>query len=160
MQEIKIENLIHVFDSIEELIPSYKSLLQKAKMNTSNAYAPYSKFNVGAAILLENDTIVLGTNQENASSPVGICAERVAIAYTSSQYPGVIIKAIAISVKTLTIVDAPVSPCGICRQTLLEYELKQKSNIEIILQGETGKIYIIPSAKSLLPLYFSRTDLK
>lgn len=145
----------------EELPQEYAKLLDAAHEATSHAYAPYSKFNVGAAVLLKDDSIVIGSNQENASYPVGVCAERVAITSASAQHPNVPVKAVAISVKGKNIVvNTPVSPCGICRQTILEYELKQKQDIELILQGETGDVYWVPSAKTLLPLYFSGTDLK
>jgi cytidine deaminase len=144
----------------EELPEEYEKLLKSAHVATARAYAPYSKFKVGAAVLLENGSVVLGANQENASYPVGTCAERVALSSASSQHPRIVMRAIAISVKALNTIDVPVSPCGMCRQTLLEYEVMQDKDIELILQGETGDVYWIPSAKTLLPLYFSGTDLK
>jgi cytidine deaminase len=115
---------------------------------------------VGAAVLLENGRVVIGSNQENASYPAGSCAERVAIMSASAQYPNVKVKALAIAVKAETLTTTPVAPCGICRQTILEYEMAYRQNIQLILQGETGEIYRIDSAKTLLPLYFSQDDLK
>ena len=145
----------------EELPEEYEKLLKTAHVVTSRAYAPYSKFKVGAAVLLDDGSVVIGANQENASYPVGVCAERVAITSASSQHPRVPIRAVAISVKgKSSVVDTPVSPCGICRQTILEYELTQERDIELILQGETGDVYWVPSAKTLLPLYFSGIDLQ
>ncbi|HZF99909.1 MAG TPA: cytidine deaminase [Chitinophagales bacterium] len=144
-----------------ELPEVYQKLLAKARQVVEHAYAPYSQFHVGAAVLLEDGTVVIGANQENASYPVGVCAERVAITSASAQHPRVPVKAVAISVKGKNIVvNTPVSPCGICRQTILEYELTQKKDIELILQGEIGDVYWVPSAKTLLPLYFSGVDLK
>lgn len=144
----------------EELPEEYQKLLKSAHVAKARAYAPYSKFKVGAAVLLENGSVVIGANQENASYPVGVCAERVALTSASSQHPQIIMKALAISVKGTHVIDVPVGPCGMCRQTLLEYEVKQDKDIEVILQGEKGEVYWIPCAKMLLPLYFSGVDLK
>ena len=144
----------------EELPEDYEKLLKSAHVATSRAYAPYSKFKVGAAVLLDNGVVVMGANQENASYPVGICAERVALSSASSQHPRIIMKAIAISVKGADVVNTPVAPCGMCRQTLLEYEVMQEKDIELIIQGEKGDVFWIPSAKTLLPLYFSGVNLK
>jgi cytidine deaminase len=143
----------------EELPEEYQNLLKSAHVATSRAYVPYSKFRVGAAVLLDNGSVVIGANQENASYPVGICAERVALTSAASQHPRIIMKALAVSVKGINPVNTPVSPCGICRQTLLEYEIAQEKDIELILQGEKGEVFWIPSAKTLLPLYFSGVDL-
>jgi len=143
-----------------ELPAKFQLLLSKAKQAIDHAYAPYSRFKVGAAVLLANDEIITGSNQENASSPVGICAERVALAAASSRYPYVAIIALAVTAKTNEHpVLEPVSPCGICRQSILEYEQRFKNDIEIILQGEAGKIFLISSVKHLLPLHFSRDNL-
>ena len=142
--------------SSDELPQELAELLVQAKIAIATAYAPYSNFRVGAAALLENGTIVTGSNQENASFPAGICAERVTLSAASSMHPNVPILAIAVSTKANHgILPEPVAPCGICRQTLLEYEQRFHRNIEIILQGEAGKILWIPSVKELLPLYFS-----
>ncbi|SFE05413.1 cytidine deaminase [Chitinophaga sp. CF118] len=143
------------------LSPEDLQLLQEARTVTAQAYAPYSKFNVGAAILLENGALVRGTNQENASFPAGICAERVALSASSSLHPGVAVNTIAVSYHNLNgSSDAPISPCGICRQTLSEYENRQQQPIRLILSGQTGKVFIIQTARHLLPMVFSAEDMK
>ncbi len=161
MKEITHNFSFKEFESVNELPVAYQELLLKAKSATENAYAPYSKFRVGAAALLENGSCVTGSNQENASSPVGICAERVTLSAVSSTHPNVAVLAIAITARANNYtLHEPVAPCGICRQTILEYEQRFNRDIEIILQGEEGKIFLITSAKNLLPLYFGRDDLK
>jgi cytidine deaminase len=147
--------------SADELPTELAELLMQAKIAIATAYAPYSNFKVGAAVLLENGTIVSGSNQENASFPAGICAERVTLSAASAAHPNLPVTAIAISAKpTGKPLSEPVAPCGICRQTLLEYEQRYHHNIEIILQSGEGKIFRIDSAKDLLPLYFSSKALK
>ena len=149
------------YESDDELMRDEKALLQTAKQTTANAYAPYSGFLVGAAALLVNGEIVTGTNQENASYPVGICAERVLLSAASSLFPGVGIKTIAISYNnTHGESNRPVSPCGICRQTLVEFENRTHQPIRLILSGLRGKVQLIESASLLLPLSFTDDDLK
>ncbi len=134
--------------------------MQHAKKAISRAYAPYSGFQVGAAILLANGKIVTGNNQENAAYPSGMCAERVAIWSASSRYPNIVIKKIAITVKSSTKqVDQPVAPCGACRQTLLEYEINQKEPIEVFFMGEIGKVIKANSLQDLLPFSFDQSFL-
>jgi cytidine deaminase len=153
--------VFEVYNSTDELDYEDALLLQKAREITNNAYAPYSHFFVGAVAKLKNEAFVNGTNQENASFPVGICAERVLLSSVSSQYPGTAIEAIAISYYNQNgVSEKPVSPCGICRQTLLEYEERQQQPIRLILAGMQGKVYIIPKASLLLPLSFCNEDLK
>ena len=124
------------------------------------AYAPYSNFSVGAAILLDNDAVVIGNNQENAAYPSGMCAERVAIYSTGARYPNATIVQIAISASSSKkVVDKPVGPCGSCRQAIAEYEFKQKSPIQLIFMGEKGKIMKAESLKDLLPLSFDGSFL-
>ncbi|MFO8068251.1 MAG: cytidine deaminase [Bacteroidales bacterium] len=148
-------------DNIEELSEKERELVETAKQMTFNSYAPYSEFYVGSAVLLENDKIVKGSNQENAAYPSGICAERVAVFSASSQYPDVVIKTIAVAARNpRQAMDYPISPCGSCRQVLLEFELKQKQPIRILLTGESGKIFIIEKAADLSPISFSADDLK
>ncbi|MFN8288278.1 MAG: cytidine deaminase [Chitinophagales bacterium] len=160
MTEKEIKFSLRVYDAPAELNAEDKALMQQAIDALQNAYAPYSKFRVGAAVLLQNGKVVTGTNQENASYPVGICAEGTALSTASSLYPNVAIKKIAITVKSEThVVDHPVAPCGICRQRILEYENRYNSPIEIIIMGEQGKIYSINTVKDILPLYFSKSDL-
>ena len=160
MKEIKISARFKVYDTGSELSDEDRHLHDKALEARDKAYAPYSHFQVGAALLLENGVIIQGNNQENAAYPSGMCAERVAIWNASSQFPDVKIKKIFITAKSTThVVDAPVSPCGACRQTIAEYEYKQDQNIEIIFTGETGKIVKSNSLKDLLPLSFDKSFL-
>jgi len=150
-----------VYNSIDELNPADALLLKQAKAVTKNAYAPYSHFYVGAVAALANGAFINGTNQENASYPVGICAERVLLSSASSQYPDVAIETIAISYDNKNgESNKPVSPCGICRQTLAEYEERQQQPIRLILSGLEGKVFVIPKATLLLPLSFGGNDLK
>ncbi len=150
-----------VYDSVEELSVEDAWLLQEARKVTSQAYAPYSQFKVGAIARLTNGESVTGTNQENASYPVGLCAERVLLSAASSIYPNVPIETMAISYhNTQGESNRPVTPCGICRQTLAEYQLRLNHPIRLILSGLEGKIYIIPQSNMLLPLSFNSSDLQ
>ncbi|MBC7861760.1 MAG: cytidine deaminase, partial [Bacteroidia bacterium] len=125
------------------------------------AYAPYSKFYVGAALLLENGEVVTGSNQENAAYPSGLCAERVAIYYAGARFPGVTIKTLVISCKATGIkLNQPVSPCGACRQAIAEYETRQKEKIRIIMSGEVGPLLASEGIENLLPLMFKGEFLK
>ena len=160
MREVKLSVSYSELDSVSELPESLQQLLQAAGEAVEDSYAPYSKFRVGAAALLENGMIVKGSNQENASSPVGICAERVTLSAVSALHPNVAVIAIAITAKAKDhLLDGPVAPCGLCRQTLLEYEERFKKPIELILQGETGIIFRFTSAGDLLPHSFGKDDL-
>ncbi|MDT0648972.1 cytidine deaminase [Autumnicola edwardsiae] len=160
MKSLKITSHLEVYDSLDELPREVSVLMQEAFEARDNAYAPYSEFNVGAAILLENDEVVTGSNQENASYPSGLCAERTAFFYAGSKYPGVKMKKVAISAKSLKhIVAAPISPCGACRQVMAEYEVNQDAAIELYFMGETGKILKAKSVRDLLPLIFDRNSL-
>jgi len=132
-------------------------LLKVALETAQNAYAPYSHFKVGAAILLKNGHIISGNNQENAVYPSGMCAERVALFYAASQFPDTPIAKIAITaIGSEKEVVQPVPPCGNCRQALLEYEIKFNEPIEVIMSGEKGEVYIIKSVAELLPLSFTK----
>ena len=134
--------------------------MQQAIEIRKSAYAPYSKFRVGAAILLDNGKIVLGSNQENAAYPSGLCAERVAIFYAGANYPNVGFKKLFISASPEgQILDKPIPPCGSCRQSIAEYEIKQEMPIEIYFMGGTGEIYKSDSLKNLLPLLFDKNYL-
>ena len=149
------------YDSIDELNMEDAFLLTEARRVTQFAYAPYSKFLVGAFAKLENGETVSGTNQENASYPAGICAERTLMSTASSLFPGVGIETIAISYHNLNgSSDKPVSPCGICRQSFVEFQDRTKKKIRIILSGMEGKVQIIENAKDLLPLVFGADDIK
>ena len=144
-------------DSIPEEIAN---LVAKAKEATNTSYAPYSNFYVGAAALLDNGTVVIGSNFENASYPLCLCAERVALASIHSQYPDAVVQMMAVTARNpKAALLEPVAPCGACRQVLLEYEQKQKSEIQIIMFGEEGKIAICESAASLLPMAFDHSFL-
>lgn len=148
-------------ESPEELSAEDKELVELAKEMTHHSYAPYSEFYVGSAVLLSNGKIIKGSNQENAAYPSGICAERVAVFSASAQYPDVEMTTIAVAARNpRQAMDYPISPCGSCRQVLLEFELKQKKPIRILLTSETGKIYIIEKAIDLTPISFSADDLK
>lgn len=160
MKKINFSQTATLYENTSELNSEDQILMQSAKEAVKNAYAPYSKFNVGCAILLKNGKIVTGSNQENAAYPSGMCAERVAIWKTGSEYPNQLIKKIAITVKSeKNIVNKPVGPCGACRQTLSEYEVNQKEPIAVLFMGETGTIIKTESILSLLPFSFDSTFL-
>lgn len=160
MKKIEIASKATLFENLEELFSEDRMLMNKAIQARKNAYAPYSKFSVGAAILLENKEIICGNNQENAAYPSGMCAERVAVWKAGSEYPNVKIIKIAITASSsITKVDKPVGPCGACRQSLSEYEIKQKQHFEILFMGETGQIIKTTSLQSLLPFSFDSSYL-
>lgn len=148
------------YDSINELPEADAALLRIARETTQDAYAPYSRFRVGAAARMKNGAVVRGTNQENASYPAGICAERVLLSAAAALYPGVPVMEIAISFQSDIIEsNRPVAPCGICRQSLVETEHRFKQPIRLILGGQTGPVWIIPQSNVLLPMGFSGEDL-
>ena len=160
MKPLTITSRLEVYDSIDEVPQDIQELMDKAVDVRDTAYAPYSRFKVGAAIYLENDEIVVGSNQENASYPSGLCAERTAVYYAGAKFPETKILKIAISAKSLRHkVISPVPPCGACRQALVEYEVKQEEPIELYFMGETGKVVKADSVKDLLPLVFDSTCL-
>lgn len=160
MKQIHLSTSITLFDSVNELPLDVQKLMNEAVKIRGDAYAPYSQFHVGTAFLLENGEIVTGNNQENAAYPSGMCAERVAVWKAGSEYPDVKILKIAITASSENnVVNEPVAPCGACRQTLSEYELKQDSKIEIYFMGETGKIVKTDSLHDLLPLAFDKSFL-
>lgn len=150
-----------VYDSVADLNEQDAWLVNEAREVTAAAYAPYSNFNVGAVAKLVNGEIVAGTNQENASYPVSICAERILLGSVASLHPNVPIDTIAISYdNTRGESNHPISPCGMCRQALVEYEERVKQPIRLILSGLDGKVFIIEKANALLPLSFGSVDLK
>ena len=160
MKEVIIESKLHIYENLEQLPEDIQMLMEKAFEARENAYAPYSKFHVGAAILLENGEIVTGNNQENASYPSGLCAERTAIYYAGSQFPDVKIIRIAISAGSKNKISIePIPPCGACRQAIAEYEIKQKFPIEIFFMGEKGNVIKSHSLANLLPLVFDKSVL-
>ncbi|MFC4232948.1 cytidine deaminase [Parasediminibacterium paludis] len=150
-----------VYGSINDLTPADAALLLQAKEVTKDAYAPYSQFHVGAAAKLANGEVVRGTNQENASYPVGICSERTLLSVAATLYPNMPIDTIAITYDNKNgSSNTPASPCGICRQSLAEFETRVKQPMRLILSGLEGKVFIIPKASLLLPLGFGSDDLK
>ncbi|MRI01708.1 cytidine deaminase [Kriegella sp. EG-1] len=160
MQKRKLEFNYTMFDSLEELSSKQQHLMQCAISARENAYAPYSKFKVGAAVILSNGEIVIGSNQENASYPAGVCAERVAMLYASAKFPDIKIEAIAITATSINHkVDSPVTSCGICRQSMAEYEQKQKFPIEILMMGEIGQVIQCDSVLDLIPFAFDSSFL-
>jgi cytidine deaminase len=152
-----------VYDDINDLEKADADLLLEARKVTQKAYAPYSNFLVGAAAIFTNGEMVFGTNQENASYPVGICAERVLLASASMLQTDEPIKSMAISYNNISgkgESDRPVSPCGMCRQSLAEYEERTGKPMKLILSGMEGKVIIINSASQLLPLSFGSGSMK
>lgn len=160
MKEIKIETTLKLFESVDELPAEVYNLMQSAVEARKRAYAPYSNFNVGAAILLDNGEVITGNNQENASYPSGLCAERTAVYYAGAQFPNAKILKIAICAGSKThITQTPIPPCGACRQAISEYEIKQNTPIEIYFMGETGQVAQSHSLKNLLPFMFDKSVL-
>lgn len=158
-QEYKFN--FEVYQSANELPPADIALLQAAREGTSLAYAPYSNFFVSTAARLVNGETIMGTNQENASYPVSICSERVLLSVASSLFPGIAIDTMAITYKNNNgKSDHPVSPCGMCRQALVEYEARTKKAIRLILSGMEGEIIIVERAGMLLPFSFGGKDLE
>ena len=160
MKEIQIETKLSVFESFEELSQSEKEFMNQAVEIRKKAYAPYSKFQVGAAIVLDNGVVLQGSNQENAAYPSGLCAERVVIFYAGANYPNNKIMKLFISA-TPSDRDSenPIPPCGSCRQSIAEYEIKQDLPIEIYFMGAKGAIYKSDSLKNLLPFMFDKSNL-
>lgn len=161
MKKKELNILFEQYDSVNELKAEDSNLLKAAGEAANSAYAPYSGFRVGAAVLLENGIVVKGSNQENAAYPSGLCAERVALFSAASQYPGVKIKSIAVTafLKNKT-TPQPASPCGDCRQVMAEYEHRYASDFRFIMIASENKILISPNVKSLLPFMFSSDSLK
>ena len=150
-----------VYPSADELQEQDLLLVNKARAVTSTAYAPYSNFNVGAVARLVNGEMVSGTNQENAAYPVGICAERALLASAATLFPNIAIDSMAISYHNINgVSNHPISPCGMCRQSLVEYEERVKKPIRLILSGMDGKVIVVEKANDLLPLSFGSIDLK
>ncbi len=158
MKEIRLETKIRIYP-LAELPEEELPLVEAAIKATGQSYAPYSKFHVGAAVLLEDGTIVTGSNQENAAYPSGLCAERVALFHAGHQYPDIPVVALAIAVVTNGRRLESISPCGACRQVLLEMEQRYAKPIQVLLCG-TKEVVITENAESLLPFCFGAKDLK
>lgn len=139
---------------LDELTPTEQALVQKAIDATYNSYARYSNFHVGAACLLENGEVVIGANQENAAFPSGLCAERTAIFAAQANHPDQPITTLAIAARNVNgLLKSPISPCGACRQVVLEIEDRYQRPVRILLYGTDG-IYVFESIKDLLPFSF------
>uniref|UniRef100_A0AB33JL84 Cytidine deaminase n=1 Tax=Prevotella sp. GTC17262 TaxID=3236797 RepID=A0AB33JL84_9BACT len=153
MENRKIE-ISYTYCQKEELDGVRQKLIDTAIAATENAYADYSHFYVGAALLLENGDVVIGANQENAAFPSGLCAERTAIFAAQAQQPTQAVKAIAIAARNdKGMLESPITPCGACRQVMLEIEERYHSNMKVYLYGTSG-VYIVDSVKDLLPFAF------
>ncbi len=160
MKEIQIETKLSVFESFDELSISEKEYMNQAIEIRKNAYAPYSKFLVGAAIVLDNGVVLQGSNQENAAYPSGLCAERVTIFYAGANYPNnKIVKLFISATPSDRDSENPIPPCGSCRQAIAEYEIKQDLPIEIYFMGAKGAVYKSDSLKNLLPFMFDKSNL-
>ena len=159
MKQISINTIISVL-SKEELSSVETNLMEQSFEARSKAYAPYSKFTVGVALLLDNGIVVQGSNQENAAYPSGLCAERVAIFYAGAQYPEAKMLKMFITASPIDrdLVE-PIPPCGSCRQSIAEYELKQNTSIELFFMGAKGVIYKSDSLQNILPLVFDKNNL-
>lgn len=151
--------VVHEFASLSELPESDQRIVLAAREASKRAYAPYSGFNVGAAVLLENNEIITGNNQENAASPTGLCAERVALFYANATYPDSAVISVAVTAgKPDGLVYEPVKPCGSCRQALIETEIRYKKSVRIILDGKQ-KIQVFDGVDNLLPFAFKPESL-
>lgn len=160
MKELKVETKLVVFDSIEELNKKEQEWMQKAIHARKKAYAPYSNFQVGAALVLDNEVVLEGSNQENAAYPSGLCAERVVVFYAGANYPTNKVHKIFISASSIEKESTtPIPPCGACRQSIAEYEIKQDAAIEIYFMGAKGAVYKSNSLKNLLPFLFDKANL-
>lgn len=149
------------FDSVQELDDTSRKLLEEASAAMHGAYAPYSHFHVGASVLLDNGSIYTGNNQENVAYPSGLCAERVALFHAMSKNPDAIVRAVAITAQAEDFeLSRIITPCGACRQAMLEYEVNSASPIKVILGSVNGPVIVVESVLSLLPLSFCETKLK
>jgi cytidine deaminase len=161
VQKQTVQFSYQVFASIDALTVSDQALFAKAQEALELAHAPYSKFNVGAAAILQNGEIIKGSNQENASYPIGICAERVLLSTASTLQSKVPIVTMAITYHNEQGGNnIPIAPCGMCRQAIAEYESIVNQSIRLILGGATGELYVIEKAADLLPFGFSGVHLK
>ncbi|MFB1021776.1 MAG: cytidine deaminase [Vicingaceae bacterium] len=148
------------YGNISELSDADQLLLSKAIELSNDAYAPYSEFHVGAAVLLKSGEVVAGSNQENAAYPSGLCAERVAMFAASANFRDVDMETIAIYAASETTAQKQISPCGSCRQVMVEYEVKQANNVRVLLMNSSKEVWEFNSCKDLLPLAFDFTALK
>ena len=160
MKEIQLEYRVRSYQSTDELPEISRGLIFMAREAATRAYAPYSGYQVGAALLLENGEFITGNNQENAAYPSGLCAERTALFYASSKYPGVAICAIAVTALSNGLLpEAFAKPCGGCRQVMAEYEDLHGKPMQIILDGRAA-IMVMEGVDTLLPFRFKKEELK
>jgi len=161
MKKTSIHIPVEIFPDVNSLVPEDAELLEAARQATEHAYAPYSRFRVGAAVRLGNGKIISGSNQENASFPAGICAERVTLSAASAVFPDVEVTSMALTyINESGSGNKPIGPCGICRQTLAEYEQRFGRSIRLILGGISGEIFVLSRATDLLPFAFGSEELK
>ena len=159
MREINLTTKIAVY-LLEECSEVEKKLIEAAKSATTKAYAPYSQFRVGAAVLLENGEVIAGNNQENAAYPSGLCAERTTLFFANATFPDQKVEAIAIAAwHNGEFTHDVITPCGACRQVLLEAENRFHSSVKVLMYSEEG-IFVVQAIKDLLPLSFGDTMLK
>ena len=144
----------------EELTPQEADLLEQAKQASLRSYSPYSHFSVGAAALLDDDTVITGSNQENSAYPSGLCAERTAVFYANSRYPERTVRLLCVVARNTDgrYTERPIPPCGACRQVLSETEDRQRQPMRIMLYGTSGIVFL-NTVKDLLPLHFDTTFL-
>lgn len=160
MKKVELSTEVFVYEDLNELQDIEIKLLEKAEAAHAKAYAPYSEFLVGSAVLLDNGEILNGANQENAAYPTCICAERTVLSAAATMYPNVKPIMLAVVVKNLNKEHSqPAAPCGECRQYIFEVENRYQSEISIIMKAQSNKIYKIESASQLLPLAFTKNDL-
>ena len=158
MKQYEIRTHVNVLEA-EEMSAEVLELIEAAKEATKTSYSPYSHFQVGAALRLQDGEIIMGSNQENAAYPVGCCAERTALFWCGANRSGATISAIAIAAQTEGhFTPTPIAPCGMCRQALLEVEHLQGSHIRVLLYGERGT-HCIESVEELMPLAFNADSL-
>jgi len=151
---------IEEFESLNELPPHDRELMLRAQEATATAYAPYSDFLVGTALLLGNGQVLIGNNQENAAYPSGLCAERTALFAKGAQFPALDVEAMAVTARKRGATDyLPVTSCGACRQVMAEFEARQHRPIRVIFPAHDGRFYICRSVADLLPLQFNRHSL-
>lgn len=161
--EKKIESYqfeYYTSNKIEDFSELEQNLITETIEKAKNAYAPYSKFNVSAGVLLNNDAILTATNVENASYPIGVCAERNVMAFVMSNFPNEEISTVAVyAEKEIEKLKTPITPCGMCRQALLEAENKQNKSIKIIMIGNNNNFLIVEKCVHLLPFAFDGSEL-
>lgn len=155
-KEISYSSTITVYNSVSELPSEYIELVDVAKKTLTTSYSPYSGFQVASVVKLKNGTLIKGSNQENIAYPSGLCAERVAIFSAGTNYPNAQIDVIAITANSINgIVGTPVTPCGSCRQVMIEIEDKQNAPITVIMTGFEGEVWVAKSVNNLIPFYFT-----